>query len=103
MCPRVWDWISFQLRTDIQIYLNSKFGGVGFNSDLGGSSLVSKSCSILCDPMDCSIPGFPVLHYLLELAQIHVREVSNAIQPSHPLSSPSPPALILPQHQGVFQ
>ena len=51
---------------------------------------VAKSCLALCDPMDCSIPGSSVLHYLLELAQIHVHWVSNAIQPSHPLSSPSP-------------
>ena len=56
----------------------------------------------LCDPMDCSTPGFPVLHYLLEFAQTHVHWVSDAIQPSH-LSFPSPPALNLPQHQGLFQ
>ena len=48
--------------------------------------------SALCDPMDCSTPGFPVHHQLLELAQTHVHRVSDAIQPSHPLSSPSPPA-----------
>ena len=53
--------------------------------------------------MDCSTPGFPVLHYLLEFAQIHVHWVSDAIQPSHSLSSPSPPALNLSQHQGLFQ
>ena len=53
---------------------------------------VAKSCPTLCDPMDCSTPGFPVLHCLLELAQTHVHRVSDAIQPSHPWSSPSPPA-----------
>ena len=53
--------------------------------------------------MDCSMPGFPVLHYFLEFAQNHVHWVSDTIQPSHPLSSPSPPALSLSQHQGVFQ
>ena len=53
--------------------------------------------------MDCSTPGFPVHHQLLELAQTHVHWVSDAIQPSHPLSSPSPPALNLSQHQGLFQ
>ena len=53
--------------------------------------------------MDCSMPGFPVLHQLLELAQTHVHRVGDAIQPSHPLSSPSPPALNLSQHQGLFQ
>ena len=47
--------------------------------------LVAKSCPILCDPMDCSMPGFPVLHYLLEFAQTHVHWVDDAIQPSHPL------------------
>ena len=55
-----------------------------------------------CDPMDCSTPGFPVHHQLLELIQTHVHRVSDAIQPSHPLSSPSPPAFNLSQHQGSF-
>ena len=53
--------------------------------------------------MDCSIPGFPVHHQLLELTQTHVHRVGDAIQPSHPLSSPSPPALNLSQHQGLFR
>ena len=53
--------------------------------------------------MDCSTPGFPVHHQLPELAQIRVHRVSDAIQPSHLLSSPSPPALNLSQHQGLFQ
>ena len=53
--------------------------------------------------MDCSTPGFPVLHYLLEFAQIYVHWVSDAIQPYHPLSPPSPSALNLSQHQGLFQ
>ena len=53
--------------------------------------------------MDCSTPGFPVLHYLPELAQTHVHWVGDAIQPSHPLLSPSPSALNLSQHQGLFQ
>ena len=63
---------------------------------------VTKSCSTLWDPMDCSTPGFPVFHYLLEFAQTHVHWVGDAIQPSHPLSSPSPPTLNLSQHQGLF-
>ena len=54
-------------------------------------SSVSQLCPTLCDPMDCSMPGFPVHHQLLELAQTHVHQVSDTIQPSHPLSSPSPP------------
>ena len=65
--------------------------------------LFIKLCQNLCDPMDCSTPGFSVLHYLLELAQIHVHCVGDAIQPSHPLSPTSPPAFSLCQHQGLFQ
>ena len=64
---------------------------------------VAKSCPTLCNPMDCSILEFPVLHYLLEFAQVHVHGVGDAIQPSHPLSSPSPQAFHLSQHQGIFQ
>ena len=60
-------------------------------------------CPILCDPIDCSTPGFPALHDLLEFAQTHVHSVGDAVQPSHPLSPPSPPALNLSQHQGLFQ
>ena len=66
-------------------------------------SSVAQSCLNLCDPMDCNMPGFPVHHQLLELAQTHVHQVSDAIQPSHPLSSPSPPAFNRSQHQGLFQ
>ena len=60
---------------------------------------VAKSCPTLCNPINYSRPDFPVLHCLLEFAQIHVHWVSDAIQPSHPLSSPSLPALNLSQHQ----
>ena len=56
----------------------------------------------LCNPLDCSTPGFPVHHRLPEVAQIHVHGVSDAIQPSHPLSTPSPPTFNLSQHQGLF-
>jgi len=66
-------------------------------------SSVSQSCLTLCDPMDCSIPDFPVHHQLVELVQTHVHQVSDAIQPSHPLSSPSLPAFNLSQHQGLSQ
>ena len=66
-------------------------------------SSVAQSCQTLCDPMDCRTPVFLVHQQLLELAQTHVHQVSDAIQPSHPLSSPSPPALNLSQHQGRFQ
>ena len=60
------------------------------------------SCIWLCDPMNCSMPGFPVLHHLPEFAQTHVHWVGDAIQVYHPLSPSSPPALNLPQHQGLF-
>ena len=63
---------------------------------------VVKSCPTLCDPTECSNPGFPVLHYLPESAQTHVHWISDAIQPSHPLSSLSPSAPSLFQHQGLF-
>ena len=66
-------------------------------------SSVTQSYLTLFDPMDCSMPGLPVLHQLPEPAQTHVHWVSDAIQPSHPLSSPSPPAFNLSQHQGLFQ
>ena len=77
-------------------------------------SLQTKVCTVqfssvtqlyltLCDPRNCSTPGFPVHHQLSELAQTHVHRVSNAIQPSHPLLSPSSPAFNLSQHQGLFQ
>ena len=64
---------------------------------------VAQSCPTLCNPMDCSMPGFSVLHYLPELAQTHTHWVGDAIQPFHPLLQPSPPALNLSQHQGLFQ
>ena len=62
-----------------------------------------QSCPALCDPIDCSIPGFPVHHQLPELVQTHVHQVGDAIKPSHPLSSPSPSAFNLSQHQSLFQ
>ena len=67
-----------------------------------GCCSVAESCPTLCEPMDCSTPGLPVLYYLPEFALTHVHRVSDAIQPSHPLWSPSPPALDLSQHQGLF-
>ena len=64
---------------------------------------LSRSCPTLCDPLNCSTPGLPVHHQLPESTQTHVHQVSDAIQPSHRLSSPSPPALNCSQHQGLFQ
>ena len=66
-------------------------------------SSVSQLCPTLCDLMNCNTPGLPVHHQLLEFTQTHVHRVSDAIQPSHPLLSPSPPVLSLSQHQGLFK
>ena len=73
-----------------------QFSSVQFSS-------VIQSCLTLCDPMNRSTPGLPVHHQLPEFTQIHVHRVSDAIQPSHPLSSPSPPAPNPSQHQSLFQ
>ena len=74
-----------------------------FTQDNHHFSSVAQSCPTFCDPMDCSTPGFPVHYQLLEPTQTHVHRVSDVIQPSHPLPSPSPPALDLSQHQDLFQ
>ena len=63
---------------------------------------VTQLCPTLCNPMDCDMPGFPVLHYLPEFAQTHVHWANDTIQPAHPLSPSSPPVLSLSQHQGLF-
>ena len=65
-------------------------------------SSVAQLCLTLCDPMNCSTTGLPVHHQLPEFTQTHVHQVGDAIQPSNPLLSPSPPALNLSQHQGLF-
>ena len=65
-------------------------------------SSITLSRLTLCNPMDCSMPGLPVHHQLLELTQTHIHRVGDAIQPSHPLSSSSPPSFNLSQHQGLF-
>ena len=66
-------------------------------------SSFTQACPTLCDPMDHSTPGFPVHHQLLEFTKTHVHRLGDTIQPSHPLSSPSPPASNLSQHQGLFK
>ena len=93
-------FFTFQLNTHKFLstaYLNiSLFSSVQFNS-------VAQSCLTLCDPMNCSTPGLPVHHQLSEFTQTHVHWVSDAIQLSHPLSSPSPPAPNPSLHQSFFQ
>ena len=89
-----WEWA-----TDTATHIPwqaGAFSSVQFSS-------VAQSCLTLCDPMDSSTPGFPVHHQLLEFTQTYAHRVSDAIQPSHPLSSPSPPVFNLSQHQGLFQ
>ena len=66
-------------------------------------SSAAQSCLTLCDTMDCTMPGLPVHHQLPGLTQIHVHRVGDAIQPFHPLLSPSPPTLNHSQHQGLFK
>ena len=66
-------------------------------------SSVAQSCLTLCDPMNCSMPGLPIHHQLPEFTQTHIHRVRDAIQPSHPLLSPSPPVPNPSQHQSLFQ
>ena len=100
-----------------QIFLSSSFCSVQLCKELDciyphgrGQSILSvqfssvtQLCQTLCDPMDCSMAGFPVHHQLPEPTQTHVLWVGDAIQPSHPLLSPSPSAFSLSQHQGLFK
>ena len=79
----------------------SELPSVGCDPDLFSS--VAQLCPTLCNPLDCSTPGFPVHHQLPEFAQTHAHWVSDAIQPSCPLLSPSPPAFNLSQHQGLSE
>ena len=90
------DWTSQRLKCGILHLLIFSAGKSQFSS-------VSQSCSTLCNPMDWTIPGFPVHHQLPKLAQTHVHQVRDAIQPSHPLSSPSPPDFNPSQHHHLFQ
>ena len=83
------------------IYIFTTIGMATIFSVLFGS--IAQSYPTVCDPMDRSRPGFPVHHQLLELTQTHVHRVGDAIQPFHPLSSPSPPAFNFFQHHGLFQ
>ena len=78
-------------------------GCICCNWSINQFSSVTQSCPTLCDPMNLSTPGLPVHHQLPEFTQTHVHRVSDAIQPSHPLSSLSPPAPNPSQHQSLFQ
>ena len=87
----------------VMFSLSSKLLTFYFSLDHQSVSSVTQLCPTLCDPMDCSMPGFPVHHQLLELTQTYVHQIGDAIQPSHPLSFLSPPAFNLSQCQGLFQ
>ena len=109
-CAFVKKWnILFTIPQPIYSLANSKeqiivqFNRYNTNLFINQFSSVAHSCLTLCDPMDCSMPGFPVHHQLLEFTQTHVHRVGDAIQPSHPLLSPSPPAFSLFQHQSLSQ
>ena len=80
----------------------NNFNNIAYVAQWVQFSPVTQSCPTLCNSMDCSAPRFPIHHQLLELAQTYVHPVGDAIQPSHPLSSPSPPAFNLSQYQGLF-
>ena len=85
-------------------WFTSSDTALGYTLPFGQSvSSVAQSCPTLCDPMDCSMPGFTVHHRLSELAQTHLHQIGDAIKTSHPLSSPFPPVFNLSQHQGLFQ
>ena len=89
---------------DIQYYTNFGYRTYLFNIIYQIRSYqIIQSCLTLCDPMNRSTPGLPVQHHLPEFTKTHVHRVSDAIQPSHPLSSPSPPAPNPSQHQSLFQ
>ena len=89
----LWRLVGFNFRASTGLGKQT-LGSVQFSS-------VSQSCLTLCDPMDSSTPGLPVHHQLLDFTQTHVHWAGDAIQPSHPLSSPSPPTFNLSQHQGL--
>ena len=87
-----WELLGLVRHVNSQAHINS----VQFSS-------VAQLCPNLCNPTNCSTPGLPVHHQLLEFTQTHVHRVSDSIQPSHLLSSPSPPAPNPSQHRGLFQ
>ena len=108
-CGRKWSHFTApppSLSHDLACFIKGDAGG-DFKKAQAHSSVqvssVAQSCLTLCDPMNRSTPGLLVHHHLLKFTQTHVHQVSDAIQPSHPLSSPSPPAPNPSQHQSLFQ
>ena len=98
----LYQWATWEAQNII--YLKSNFSfQTCFQFRSGQFISVVQSCPSVCDPMNSSTPGLPVHHHLLEFSQTHVHRISDAIQPSHPLSSPSPPAPNPSQHQSLFQ
>ena len=91
-----------KMQSLIQLLGDSSAAGPGTTVEISSVQL-SLVALTLCNPMDYSTPGFPVHHQIPELAQTHVHQVGDAIQPSQPLSSPSPPAFDLSQHQDLCQ
>ena len=96
LCPQGSPCVGFFLWAILTPLSSVRFSSVQFSS-------VAQSCPTLCDIMNRSMPGLPIHHQLPEFTQTHVHRVSDAIQPSHPLSSPSPPAPSPSQHQGLLQ
>ena len=88
---------------EILIFMLTSWLSISYIGKYQFSSAQLLSCVWLCNPMNCSMSCFPVHHQLLEFTQTHVHWVGDAIQPSHPLASPSPPAFNLSQHQGLFK
>ena len=94
------DWFQLEKKCVKDVYSHPTY--LTYRQSSIEFSSVAQSCPILWDPMDCSTPGFPVNHQLVGFTQTHVHRVGDATQPSHPMSSPSPPAFSLSQHQGLF-
>ena len=105
--------LEFLRRNGVALIVNKRVQNAVLSCNLKNDRIISvrfqskfisvQSCLTICNPMDCSTPGFPVHPQLLKLAQTHVHPVGDAIQPSHPLLSLSPPAFDLSQDQGLFQ
>ena len=96
------DWL-YSMQSKIEKSIQSEKTRLGADCGSASAQLVTQSCPTLCDPMNHSMPSLPVHHQLPEFTQTHVHWVDDSIQPSHPLSSSSPPAFNLSQHQGLFQ